>query len=68
MISVYGPVSGTGFDAERRAMFVELSGMLTKLPFRSVWVLGGDFNAEVGVRGVDEDGCLGLFGIGRRHG
>ena len=66
LVSVYGPVSGSSFDAERRVMFDELSGILTQLPFRSVWVLGGDFNAEVGIRGGDDEGCLGPFGIGRR--
>ena len=66
LISVYGPVSDLGFDAEWGVMFDELSGMLTQIPFRSTWVLGGDFNAEVGVRGGDEEGSLGPFGLGRR--
>ena len=55
MWPVYGPVSGVAFDHERRRMFDSLSMMLGLLPFRSVWVVGGDFNAEVGYRGVGED-------------
>ena len=51
LVSVFGPVSGSGFDAERRVMFDELM----QLPFRSVWALGGDFSAEVRVRGVGEE-------------
>ena len=48
-----------GFDADRRLMFDELSLLMAKLPVRSVWVVGGDFNAEVGSRGV---GARGGFG------
>ena len=55
LVSVYVPVSGSGFDADRRVMFDELSLLLSKLPVRSVWVVGGDFNAEVGSRGVGEE-------------
>ena len=40
--------------------------VLFSLPFRSVWVLGGDFNAEVGYRGVGEDSTLGVHAHGRR--
>ena len=45
LVSVYGPVSGAGFDQERRVMFDCLSTILGLLPFRSVWVVGGDFKA-----------------------
>ena len=55
LVSVYGPVSGAGFDQERRVMFDCLSTLLGFLPFRSVWIVGGDFNAEVGCRGVGEE-------------
>ena len=54
------------FDADRRVMFDELSLLLSKLPVRSVWVVGGDFNAEVGSRGVGEEEVLGRFSHGRR--
>ena len=47
-------------------MFDELSSLLSKLPVRSVWVVGGDFNAEVGSRGVGEEEVLGRFSHGRR--
>ena len=40
-------------------MFDCLSTLLGLLPFRSVWVVGGNFNAEVGYRGVGEDSTLG---------
>ena len=50
LVSSYSPVSGSGFDAERRVLFDKLWFLLTKLHFRSVWVLGDDFNAEVGSR------------------
>ena len=66
LVSCYGPVSGAGFDEERRAMFDGLSTLLGSLPFRSVWVLGGDFNAEVGYRGVGEESNLGVHAHGRR--
>ena len=56
LVSVYGPVSGAEFDADRRVMFDELSLLMAKLPVRSVWVVGGDFNAEVGSRGVGGGG------------
>ena len=55
-----------GFDADRRVMFDELSSLMSKLPARSVWVVGGDFNAEVGSRGVGEEEVLGRFSHGRR--
>ena len=66
LVSVYGPVSGSGFDADMRVMFDELSSLLSKLPVRSVWVVGGDCNAEVGSRGVGEEEVLGKFSHGRR--
>ena len=66
LVSCYGPVSGSGFDDERRTMFDGLSTLLGSLPFRSVWVLGGDFNAEVGYRGVGEESTLGVHAHGRR--
>ena len=66
LVSVYGPVSGAAFDQERRRMFDCLSTLLGLLPFRSVWVMGGDFNAEVGFRGVGEDSTLGRHAHGRR--
>ena len=37
LVSVYGPVSGAGFDQERRVMFDCLSTILGLLPFRSGW-------------------------------
>ena len=43
LVSVYGPVSGVGFDDERRVMFDSLSAILGLLPERSVWIIGGDF-------------------------
>ena len=66
LVSVYGPVSGAGFDQERRVMFDCLSTILGLLPFRSVWLVGGDFNAEVGQRGVGEEATLGCHAHGRR--
>ena len=66
LVSCYGPVSGAGFDDERRAMFDGLSTLLVSLPCRSVWVLGGDFNAEIGYRGVGEEATLGVHAHGRR--
>ena len=48
----YAPVSGAGFDNERRTSLNELSAMLVSFPVRSVLILGGDFNAEVGYRGA----------------
>ena len=66
LVSVYGPVSGAGFDADRQVMFDELSLLMSKLPVRSVWVVGGDFNAEVGSRGDGEEEVLGRFSHGRR--
>ena len=36
------------------------------LPERLVWIIGGDFNAEVGSRGVDEESTLGIHAHGRR--
>ena len=66
LVSVYGPVSGAAFDQERRRMFDCLSTLLGFLPFRSVWVVGGDFNAEVGYRGVGEESTLGRHAHGRR--
>ena len=51
LVSVYGPVSGAGFDNERRVLFDSLSVILGSLPLRSVWVVGGDFNSEIGFQG-----------------
>ena len=71
LVSVYGPVSGSGFDKERRDMFDSLSNLLGQLPFRSLWVVGGDFNAEIGFQGVGEEGTLGAFahaGVGLDQG
>ena len=67
LVSVYAPVSGAGFDQERRVMFDCLSTILGLLPFRSVWLVGGDFNAEVGFRGVGEETNLGGHAHGRRN-
>ena len=66
LASVYGPVSGAGFDQERRDMFESLFNLLAQLPFCSLWVVGGDFNAEIGFKGVGEEGTLGVFAHGRR--
>ena len=66
LVSVYGPVSGAGFDDERRVMFDSLSAILGLLPERSVWIIGGDFNAEIGYRGVGEESTLGIHAHGRR--
>ena len=66
LVSVYGPVSGAGFDDERRVMFDSLSEILGLLPERSVWIIGGDFNAEIGYRGVGEESTLGVHAHGRR--
>ena len=67
LFSYYAPVSGTGFDNERRISLNELSAMLASFPVRSVLILGGDFNAEVGYCGAGEEDCLGLFAHGRRN-
>ena len=66
LVSVYGPVSGAGFDDERRVMFDSLSAILSLLPEHSVWIIGGDFNAEIGFRGVGEESTLGIHAHGRR--
>ena len=66
LVSVFGPVSGAGFDDERRVMFDSLSAILGLLPERSVWIIGGDFNAEIGYRGVGEESTLGTHAHGRR--
>ena len=66
LVSVYGPVSGAGFDDERRVMFDSLSVIWGLLPERSVWIIGGDFNAEIGFRGVGEESTLGIHAHGRR--
>ena len=66
LVSVYGPVSGAGFDDERRVMFDSMSAILGLLPERSVWIIGGDFNAEIGYRGVGEESTLGVHAHGRR--
>ena len=63
---MHGPVSGAGFDQERRDMFESLSFLLGQLPFRSLWVVGGDFNAEIGFKGVGEEGTLGAFAHGHQ--
>ena len=47
-------------------MFDCLSTILGLLPFRSVWLVGGDFNAEVGFRVVGEETTLGCHAHGRR--
>ena len=52
--------SGAGFDDERRVMFDSISAILGLLPERSVWIIGGDFNAEIGYRGVGEESTLGV--------
>ena len=42
LVSAYGPVSGAGFDEERRIMLDSLTTILGLLPERSVWIVGGD--------------------------
>ena len=64
LVSCYVPVSGAAFDNERQTMFDELSTLLSSLPFRSVWVVGGDFNAEIGYRGIGEKDTLGVHAHG----
>ena len=59
LFSFYAPVSGPAFDAERRSALNELSLLLSSCPARAVLPLGGDFNAEVGFKGVGDEGCLG---------
>ena len=66
LVSVYGPVSGSGFDDERKDMFEGVSFLLGRIPVNSVWVVGGDFNAEVGFRGIGEESTFGEFAHGRR--
>ena len=66
LVSVYGPVLGAGFDDERREMFDSLSAILGLLPDCSVWSIGGDFNAEIGFRGVGKESTLGIHAHGRR--
>ena len=63
----YAPVSGPAFDAERRSAMNELSTLLSSFPVRAVLLLGGDFNAEVGFKGVGDEGCLGDHAHGRRN-
>ena len=55
LFSFYAPVSGPAFDAERRSAMNELSTLLSSFPVRAVLLLGGDFNAEVGFKGVGVD-------------
>ena len=66
LVSVYAPVSGAGFDNERRIMFDSISVILGSLPLRSVWVVGGDFNSEIGFQGVGEESMIGPHAHGRR--
>ena len=66
LVSVSGPVSGAGFDQERRVMLDCLSTILGAFPFRSIWVVGGEFSAEVGCRGVGEESRLVCHAHGRR--
>ena len=63
LVSVYGPVSGAGFDDERRVMFDSLSAILGFLPEGSVWIISGDFNAEIGFCGVGEESTLGTHAL-----
>ena len=65
LVSVYAPVSGAGFDNERRIMFDSLSVILGSLPLRSVWVVGGDFNSEIGFQGVGEESMIGPHAHGQ---
>ena len=58
---------GPAFDAERRSAMNELSTLLSSFPVRAVLLLGGDFNAEVGFKGVGDEGCLGDHAHGRRN-
>ena len=67
LFSFYAPVSGAAFDAERRSAMNELSTLLSSCPVRAVLLLGGDFNAEVGFKGVGDEGCLGDHAHGRRN-
>ena len=67
LFSFYAPVSGPAFDAERRSALNELSTLLSSCPVRAVLLLGGDFNAEVGFKGVGDEGCLGDHAHGRRN-
>ena len=67
LFSYYAPVSDSGFDNERRTSLNELSTLLASFPARSVLILGGNFNAEVGYCGVGEDACLGSFAHSRRN-
>ena len=67
LFSFYAPVSGPAFDAERRSALNELSILLSSCPARAVLLLGGDFNAEVGFKGVGDEGCLGDHAHGRRN-
>ena len=59
LFSFYAPVSGPAFDAERRSVMNELSTLLSSCPVRAVLLLGGDVNAEVGFKGVGDEGCFG---------
>ena len=67
LFSFYAPVSGPAFDAERRSALNELSILLSSCPVRAVLLLGGDFNAEAGFKGVGDEGCLGDHAHGRRN-
>ena len=69
LASVFGPVSGAGLDNERRVMFDSLSVILGSLLLGSVWIVGGDVNAEIGFQGVGpvgEESMLGPHAHGRR--
>ena len=44
-------------------MFDSLSVILGFLPLRSVWVVGGDFNSEIGFQGVGEESMIGRLAI-----
>ena len=46
--------------------FDSLSAILGFLPESSVWIIGGDFNVEIGFRGVGEESTLGILAHGRR--
>ena len=66
LVASYWPVSGTGFDQEQRVSLMHCRPFWGRLPPRSDWVVGGDFNAEIGCLGIGEASTLRVHAHGRR--
>ena len=65
LVSVHGPASGASFGEDRTIMLDGISEVLLNIPHGPAWVIGGDFNAEIGSIGPRDDGVLGFHGHGR---